>query len=286
MAMYAAPTMTIQRNTTMNRATVSKGENVPTVDSLTREVSRAAGLVDWWNSAVIVAMVFAAIAATVLVVAQAVAFKRAKNLADVSEKLVAMKDAELQRELKAKDVEIGNANARASEANKAASEAVARAAEANQYAAEANKKAEQERLARAKIEQAMTHRRLLPAAQSAIAAKLRAFAGQKIDVNPLSQDLEVQRITEELVVSLAGPAGAGWIVASRAGLSVGGPSVTGIAVAISPSAEPHTRAAARGLISALSGVGIGVFGVDDPKTGLAPQDTSIINITVGTRPGM
>lgn len=133
--------------------------------------------------------------------------------------------------------EIARLTAETAKARKDAAEAEAHSAEANKTAAEANEKAakaneaaERERLARVKIEQAMAHRRLLPAAQAALAAKLRKFAGQKIAVEPLSQDIEVQRITEELVVALTGPGGAGWIVASRSGLQIGGTAVSGIAV--------------------------------------------------------
>ena len=72
------------------------------INSLTNTVVRLTASVAWWNTALIVMMVVAALAATGLVVSQYVAFKQAEKLVEAQEQLSAAKDAQLARELKEK----------------------------------------------------------------------------------------------------------------------------------------------------------------------------------------
>jgi uncharacterized iron-regulated membrane protein len=103
--------------------TNSKGGDVTEINSLTDTVARLAASVAWWNTALIVMMVVAALAATGLVVSQYVAFKKAEKLVEAQDQLSAAKDAQLARELKEKDEQIANANERAEAAKAEAAKA-------------------------------------------------------------------------------------------------------------------------------------------------------------------
>ena len=60
---------------------------MPSIPDLISEVDRLSRSVSWWNSAIVVMMVVAAIAATGLVVARFIAFKKAQELATTEAKL-------------------------------------------------------------------------------------------------------------------------------------------------------------------------------------------------------
>jgi hypothetical protein len=89
----------------MPRQTNSNGDNMPTISSLTDEINRLSESISRWNTAIIVLMVLAALAATGLVIAQRIAFKKADRLADLTEQRAKLDSA-------AKDHKIGEANDR------------------------------------------------------------------------------------------------------------------------------------------------------------------------------
>jgi hypothetical protein len=70
----------------------SNGENMPDVSSLTAEVGRYTSSVSFWNRAVVVMMVIAALAATGLVVAQWIAIRQSESLATSTGKLTDFKE--------------------------------------------------------------------------------------------------------------------------------------------------------------------------------------------------
>jgi hypothetical protein len=127
------------------------------IQSLTTEIERLNRSVDWWNSAIIVMMVVAALAATGLLITQYVAFKRASLLAQREARLGSIKDNQLAIDLKDKDAKI---------------------AVAGQLAAEANEKAESERLARVQLEEAISWRRLTAESRAKLSSRLTRFSGQ------------------------------------------------------------------------------------------------------------
>lgn len=94
----------------MPRQTPSNGENMPTISSLTDDINRLSESISRWNTAIIVLMVLAALAATGLVIAQRIAFKKADRLADLTEQRAKLDSA-------AKDLKIGEANDRAAQAD-------------------------------------------------------------------------------------------------------------------------------------------------------------------------
>ena len=90
-------------------ATKLEGENVPEIQSLTLRVNALNQSVDWWNTAMVWALVFAALAALAVVVTTRVALMRAKELGDVQAELIQAKDRQLTLDLKDKDSKIAQA---------------------------------------------------------------------------------------------------------------------------------------------------------------------------------
>lgn len=78
----------------MFMAISTTGDHASEIGKLTSEVSRLSGKVDWWNSAIIVMMVIAAIAATGLVVTQYIAFRQASQLSAAQDRLEKAKERE------------------------------------------------------------------------------------------------------------------------------------------------------------------------------------------------
>jgi len=101
----ATAIITKQRQATMPRLTRSIGENMPTISSLTDEINRLSASISRWNTAIVVLMVLAALAATGLVIAQRIAFKKAEHLADLAEQRAKLDSA-------AKDSKIRESNDR------------------------------------------------------------------------------------------------------------------------------------------------------------------------------
>src|SRR5205814_1901321 len=120
----ATISMTNQQVTTTDKATTSIGENVPDIQALASEIERLGEKADWWNGAVIVLLALTAIAAAGIVIAQKVANRRARELADATSRLAQAKDAQLKSELKEKDVEIARAEEVAAKAEEKAANAL------------------------------------------------------------------------------------------------------------------------------------------------------------------
>lgn len=86
------------------------------IQSLTERAESLSQSVDWWNTALIWALVFGAIAAIALVVTTRIGITRAKQLSDVQAELIGAKDRQLAIDLRDKDKKIAEADARAVEA--------------------------------------------------------------------------------------------------------------------------------------------------------------------------
>ena len=87
-------------------ATKLEGENVPEIQSLTLRVNALNQSVDWWNTAMVWALVFAALAAVAVVVTNRAPLMRAKELGDVQAELIQAKERQLTLDLKDKDSKI------------------------------------------------------------------------------------------------------------------------------------------------------------------------------------
>ncbi len=157
----------------IQKQTISNGENMPDIPTLTAEVERLTGAVTWWNAAILVMMVVAAIAATGLVATQFLAFKRAEQLADATGKLSTAKEG-------ISNQKIADANHAAGDANEAAGQANERAAKATERAA----RLELEALSLRKdlLMQGPREALLIGEKRQSLIEELKPFAGQSVEV--------------------------------------------------------------------------------------------------------
>ena len=227
------------------------------IQLLTTEVQRLSQSVDSWNTGIIVMMIVAAMAATGLVLTQYTAFRKAGLLADAQERLLKEKDKE---------------------AEKTAQELRLDIAKANQAAAEAKQKAEEDRLARVKIEQRLADRKLTDAQVAVIVDKLKVFADQEFEVTPY-WELREPMATANRIADALTLAGWKYIPPKSAEVLLGG--VAGVLVYVHPSASERTKKAADSLVSALTKEGIAseLRGLNDPK-----NPTNKLHLNVGTKP--
>ena len=162
------------------------------IPELTVKVNELTASVTGWNTAIIIMMIVAALAATGLVIIQRIAFKKAELLAETQDLLNLAKDKQLAGELKNKDVLIEEAKAVAAKANE-------RAAKLEKEAAALTESAEMERLARVKIEERLAWRRVDPTLYERFVKELTPFAGSVISLNPLGNgDPETGAFTENI----------------------------------------------------------------------------------------
>lgn len=201
---------------------MAEGEKVSDIQSLTLRVQDLNKDVDLWNTAIIWALVFGAVAALAVVFTTAVAFRKAKQLTDAQAELIRAKDGQLAIDLKNKDVKIEDAKRDAAGAQK-------ESGIANQRAGEANARAETERIERLKLEAQIQPRELTLEQQRAIGISLHRFAGQNVSVRSYSLDSEGWRLGQQVIAALRN--GGILVTDSTANLMHFGGMTTGIQVA-------------------------------------------------------
>ncbi|HXI39415.1 MAG TPA: hypothetical protein VNH83_05530, partial [Bryobacteraceae bacterium] len=166
------------------------------IESLSLRVRDLNQAVDWWNTAMILGLAGAAIAAVFVVIATRIVVTRAGQLAVAQGLLSDAKDRQLQADLKVKDLEIGNLKLRSNTAEAGIAAAHTEAANATKRAAEATaaqKRVEtdlakqQEKTAAAERELLQLQRRMEPRRISADqrARLIRLLAGGpkgKVDI--------------------------------------------------------------------------------------------------------
>lgn len=220
---------------------------MPEIQSLTLRAQDLTRSVDRWNTAMIWTLVFAAIAAILVVVATSVAFKRAKQLAGVQVELLHLKDAGLETDLKDKDVKIAEASKKAAEANERAASLEVEAAQLR--------------------EQLSTQERrgtllMNPRIRKQFDSRINGFAGQYFDV--VSCGLEESEISYFSMSIWGTLQGAGWTIGK---IENNSPSCSeGLIVLINPSAPRKTKEAAQALLDAFI------------EAGLAPHNSIVGNI--------
>jgi hypothetical protein len=101
------PIMTQQQTAIIADAARSEAE-VSDIQSLTTRVQELSQGVDWWNTTMIWALIFAALAAVAVVLTTRVALVRAKQLGDAQGALIRAKDAQLAVDLRTKDEKISD----------------------------------------------------------------------------------------------------------------------------------------------------------------------------------
>jgi hypothetical protein len=253
-------TIATQQSPTMDSASMSEGENVSEIQSLTSQVEQLSNAADFWNKAMLWALVVAAIAAVVIVVTTRLAITRAKQLSIAQDNLNRAKDRLLASDLKLKDVAIASAQGQAGEANKAASEANERS---TALAVEAL------RLQKQLMLQGARENLITGENRSKLVDALKLFPGQLVDVRrsafPFMVNGKIVSVTPigDDTVGLAEALlrvvkDAGWL--SPPTVLPWGIQETGISVEITDEASPKTRSAADALVRALSGLSLSVSG--------------------------
>jgi len=260
-------------------STTPEGETMSEIQSLALRAQGLTQSVDWWNTAMIWALVFVAIAAIAVVVTTRLALVRTKQLADTQDQISEIKESaakveqdRIGRELTEAVARAKEADARIAEAQRGSAEANARATKAQeslalaeQHSAEANAKAEAFRLDIAKANESSKQaearaaeanlelarfkapRILTQAQQAAIAARLRPFGVRRVDVIIIGDAQEIANLTESIAVSIRQ---AGWIV-KVVGKAISGPNISGVLVGTHTGSDGSTIAASEALISAL-----------------------------------
>jgi hypothetical protein len=126
-----------------------------------------------------------------------------------------------------------------------------RAARAEQSAAEANKVAEQERLARMKIEQQLAPRSITPSESADISHAVRAYGTVPVDIFVADPSPEAAGLTAILSAALSA---GGWVPMSWTWTGV--ESAAGISIAYEPGASFETFTQAAGLNEAFTNAGL------------------------------
>jgi len=205
-----------------------------------------------------------------------------KRLSQVSEELQQIADVEVAQSNK----DAAQARRDAETAKQQSADGVERAGKAEQRAAEANGTAEQERLARVEIEEALAARRLGSKENALLQDRLRQFAGEGAGIVYFGGDAEGFTFAWDIAKALHD---AKWAVPTPGGIiemqEVGLPFDAAFAklrsgVEVVDMGTPQSRVIARALADALNACGF------DATTDSRPgQNVSTgVQITVETRP--
>lgn len=212
--------MPTQDANTTATAMQSEGENVPEVELAAAKVAALEPWARSWSEWAVWLTAGTAILALLYFVASRKALVNFAALDKARDELSAAKERQfakelkdkddvLQEQLKAKDVLIAQANARAEEAKGLASnadkgtvKALEETAKANERAAALTKEAELERLARTKLEAQIAPRRLTNDQGNAIVAALRRFNGKTVRVVSYALDLEAGVLAKQILLVL------------------------------------------------------------------------------------
>lgn len=232
--------------------------NASEISELSRTVESLSGSVRWWNNAylVLLALIFISSAFVVLKNNE---YNRAQK------KLANAKDRSVRLELKEKDDQIATTQRQA--------------AEANLRAAGANKIAEQERLARVKLEARLAPRTLEGESQEDVVNAIKPFAPQAFDILWYTDNSDSQDLANDLYDALQE---AGWVLeSSNSALGFG--VVLGVVIEFAPSRANAYGPACNALASALKKEGIDAIvqaSVDDDRE----KEPQRLRIKVGKKP--
>jgi hypothetical protein len=172
-----------------------EGRTVSDIQSLTQTVRDLSQRVDLWNQLMLWGLGFTVIAALFVLVATRMVVFRSGQLSSAQELLSAAKDRQLQDDLKAKDIEIGNLKIRSDTAESGI-------ATAQVVAAKANLLAEQEKLARVKIEEGIAWRRMGKETRTAFGLKFLPFSRQRSGIAYNPNDVEASGFATDLALAL------------------------------------------------------------------------------------
>jgi hypothetical protein len=155
--------------------------------------------------------------------------------------------------------------------------------------ARAQKEAEEERIARLKLEEKIAPRRLSVEQQARIAEKLRFYAGQRINVLIYRGDVEAWVVADQIKAALGGEHGAGWIVNS-ATVTEWNRAFSGMLVETTVKADAKGLAAASALVSVLAAEKIVLSGPSPALAALKGEAFGVldpqanIQLVIGNKP--
>ena len=228
----------------MNKAITAEGEKVSDIQSLVRRTQDLGDKVDWWNNAIIWALVFAALIAIGAVLTTYMAFRRTKQFADAQSELSTAKERDFSLQL----------------------------SEANRKADEAKSELEKERKQRLAMEAAIAPRVL---DERKIAEELKPFAGMFVSIESLD-DSESWRLAGQLAATFEL---AGWKVLpgmKRIKVPIFRDGIT-ISVQVGPPrAGDRSEEALQHLISVLKGHKVEALGM--PAGEGLPLNTLLVQI--------
>jgi hypothetical protein len=232
--------------------------NASEISELSRTVESLSGSVRSWNNAYLVLLALTFIASAFVVLKNNEYNRAQKKLSDA-------KDRSLRIELKEKDDQIATTQRQA--------------AEANLRAAGANRIAEEERLARVKLEAQLAPRTLKGDSQEDVVNAIKPFAPQAFDIlwytdNPDSQDLanDIYGTCQQ----------AGWVLESS-NSALGSSVILGVVIEFAPSRTNVFGPACNALASALKKEGIDAIAqarVDEDRE----KEPQRLRIKVGKKP--
>jgi hypothetical protein len=178
---------------------------MPDISSLNSQVQQLRGASDFWDRVVarmLFLTAFVAVAYFITTMFQASAAKRLRTAQDL---LIQAKDRQLAPDLAAKDVEIGNANATAGAANERAADASERASANEKEAARLQKLAEDEKLARVRLERGISARRLTGTQKETISKSLAPGHPWKVAVVSVVLDGESEDFADDIAGAMSAP---------------------------------------------------------------------------------
>jgi hypothetical protein len=244
-------------------------ESVSEIQALTTRANELNGSVGWWNSAMIRALVFAAVAAIAVVLTTRVALARAKQLGDVQEALIRAKDAQLAFDLRAKDEKISGLDLDSAKAKQdlAGIQKAAADAKSAQQRVETDLEKQREKTANAEkalleLQARLADRVLTKAQQDSVTNQLKQWAGIDVDVMVWGDSAEIEIVSQQIIQALMA---AGWHL--HAGHAVGGGAVRGILIGVKLDASNNLQAASNALLSGLRSAGLasGFWKFDEMK---------------------
>jgi hypothetical protein len=201
--LYIAMTMTVPTpaNTTPSSTSASVKDHSAQIQQLSDEVERPTTSLNdankWYtrfSGLTVLATALLVLFGLGTLLTQGSAINTAERLSSINKQIAELQRQDFESNLKAKDVEIGKAQ-------QAAGEATERASANEKEAARLNKLAEEEKLARVKIEKRVGPRVITPEQEAFIARSLTAFKGQRVSLTIAvdnSNDFEIGQFLPQL----------------------------------------------------------------------------------------
>ena len=104
------------RETEIVASSTGSEAEVSEIQSLIARAGELSGGVDWWNAAMLLSLAVTAVAAIAVMLTTGMALRRAKQMSEVQDRIIGLKDSQLLLDLREKDQKIAEAGATASAA--------------------------------------------------------------------------------------------------------------------------------------------------------------------------